>query len=230
MLRRADGHGGRDQRRTTGRARVRCCSRSADAERVRLLHQLRLAQGPGDRRPTRTVALHFGWYPLHRQVRVEGRGRRVSRGESEAYFATRPRGSQLGAWASAQSSEVASLTELTGVVRRRRGAVRRRRGALPGALGRLSGDAGPDRVLAGPAEPDARPAALPAAAIRLDPDPAGALTGRTPERAHPQTGRRRQRGISGKWGVTVTGPSERGDESRGLRTWPRRSGPARRPS
>lgn len=58
------------------------------------------------------VALHFGWYPLHRQVRVEGTATSTSRAESEAYFATRPRGSQLGAWASAQSSQVASLDEL----------------------------------------------------------------------------------------------------------------------
>jgi pyridoxamine 5'-phosphate oxidase len=58
------------------------------------------------------VALHFGWYPLQRQVRVEGRAVPVPRAESEAYFATRPRGSQLGAWASRQSSEVASRDEL----------------------------------------------------------------------------------------------------------------------
>jgi pyridoxamine 5'-phosphate oxidase len=58
------------------------------------------------------VALHFGWYPLQRQVRVEGTATRVPRAESEAYFATRPRGSQLGAWASPQSSEVASREEL----------------------------------------------------------------------------------------------------------------------
>ncbi|HYP43764.1 MAG TPA: pyridoxamine 5'-phosphate oxidase [Propionibacteriaceae bacterium] len=58
------------------------------------------------------IALHFGWYPLHRQIRVEGTAERTSRAESEAYFATRPRGSQLGAWASAQSSEVGSLEEL----------------------------------------------------------------------------------------------------------------------
>ncbi len=58
------------------------------------------------------VALHFGWYPLHRQVRVEGTAETVDRRESLAYFATRPRGSQLGAWASAQSADVASVEEL----------------------------------------------------------------------------------------------------------------------
>jgi pyridoxamine 5'-phosphate oxidase len=59
------------------------------------------------------VALHFGWYPLQRQVRVEGTAQPVPRAESEAYFATRPRGSQLGAWASPQSSRVASREELS---------------------------------------------------------------------------------------------------------------------
>jgi pyridoxamine 5'-phosphate oxidase len=60
----------------------------------------------------RRVALHFGWYPLHRQIRVEGTAQLVSRAESEAYFATRPRESQLGAWASEQSSSLDSLEEL----------------------------------------------------------------------------------------------------------------------
>ena len=58
------------------------------------------------------AALHFGWYPLQREVRVEGEVHHLPRSDSETYFATRPRGSQLGAWASAQSSEVASLDAL----------------------------------------------------------------------------------------------------------------------
>ncbi len=63
------------------------------------------------------ISLLFGWYALHRQVRVEGTVARVPRAESEDYFATRPRGSQLGAWASSQSSEV-TLEELQESYRR----------------------------------------------------------------------------------------------------------------
>jgi pyridoxamine 5'-phosphate oxidase len=52
-------------------------------------------------------------WPVHeRQVRVSGRVQRVSRAETEEYFATRPRGSQVGAWASAQSSVVSSRAAL----------------------------------------------------------------------------------------------------------------------
>jgi pyridoxamine 5'-phosphate oxidase len=51
-------------------------------------------------------ALLFYWGELERQVRVEGRVRRVPDKESDAYFAGRPRGSQLGAWASEQSRPV----------------------------------------------------------------------------------------------------------------------------
>ena len=58
------------------------------------------------------TALLFGWYPLQRQVRIEGVAERLPAADSDAYFASRPRGSQLGAWASAQSSEVGSLAEL----------------------------------------------------------------------------------------------------------------------
>ncbi len=54
----------------------------------------------------------FLWLPVHRQVRVRGRAEKVSVEESDAYFASRPRGSQLGAWASPQSQVVAGREEL----------------------------------------------------------------------------------------------------------------------
>ena len=49
------------------------------------------------------IALCFYWQALDRQVRVEGAAVKVTEEQSDAYFATRPRGSQLGAWASEQS-------------------------------------------------------------------------------------------------------------------------------
>lgn len=58
------------------------------------------------------AALVFYWRPLGKRVRVEGRVERVSEGESAAYFATRPRGSQLAAWASHQSQPLESREEL----------------------------------------------------------------------------------------------------------------------
>jgi pyridoxamine 5'-phosphate oxidase len=50
------------------------------------------------------VSLLFSWLQLHRQVRVTGTVERVPDAESDEYYATRPRGSQIGAWASAQST------------------------------------------------------------------------------------------------------------------------------
>ena len=54
----------------------------------------------------------FSWLDLHRQVRLRATVRRVSDAESDAYFASRPRASQLGAWASPQSDEIADRTVL----------------------------------------------------------------------------------------------------------------------
>ena len=58
------------------------------------------------------VALTFYWHTLHRQVRIEGVVEKVAPEESEEYFQTRPRGSQIGAWASPQSEEIANRAEL----------------------------------------------------------------------------------------------------------------------
>jgi pyridoxamine 5'-phosphate oxidase len=63
------------------------------------------------------AALCFHWAILQRQVRVSGTVSRVTAEESAAYFATRPRGSQIGAWASRQSERLASRDELEKSVR-----------------------------------------------------------------------------------------------------------------
>jgi pyridoxamine 5'-phosphate oxidase len=56
------------------------------------------------------AALLFHWVQLERQVRVEGIVEKVSDADSDAYFATRPLGSRMGAWASEQSRVVADRT------------------------------------------------------------------------------------------------------------------------
>ena len=58
------------------------------------------------------AALTFHWKSRKRQVRVQGPVTKVSTAESDAYFASRPRGSQIGAWASDQSRPIESLEAL----------------------------------------------------------------------------------------------------------------------
>lgn len=58
------------------------------------------------------AALLFYWDPLGRQVRIEGRVERVTEAESDAYFATRPRGAQLAAAASRQSAVLLDRDEI----------------------------------------------------------------------------------------------------------------------
>jgi len=57
-------------------------------------------------------ALVLFWGPLHRQIRIEGRVERLPRADAQEYFSTRPRGSQLGAWASKQSQVLSSRKDL----------------------------------------------------------------------------------------------------------------------
>lgn len=58
------------------------------------------------------AALLFHWKSQKRQIRIEGRAEQVSAREADAYFATRPRGAQIGAWASDQSRVLKSRFEL----------------------------------------------------------------------------------------------------------------------
>ncbi len=61
---------------------------------------------------TRYASVTFPWYPLQRKVHVRGEVEKVDPAETAEYWATRPRGSQLGAWASPQSQVVTSRREL----------------------------------------------------------------------------------------------------------------------
>lgn len=62
------------------------------------------------------AAACFWWPQLKRQARIEGRVELLSEKEADEYFASRPRGSQIGAWASNQSREIASRDELLAAV------------------------------------------------------------------------------------------------------------------
>ena len=94
------------------------------------------------------AALSFYWKSLDRQVRLRGTVTQVSDTEADAYFATRARGSQLGAWASQQSSPLGKPVR----VREGGGAddskIRDRQSAAPAVLDRLPRRAARDRVLA----------------------------------------------------------------------------------
>ena len=83
----------------------------------------------------------FAWLPMERQVRLSGPVEKITRVETEAYFATRPRGSQIAAWASEQSSVIDSRERARGgsavaggAIRRNRTSRRRRTGAGTGSV------------------------------------------------------------------------------------------------
>ena len=64
------------------------------------------------------AALVFHWHQLQRQIRIEGRVQMISEEASTTYFQSRPKGSQIGAWASPQSQAIKSRELLEGNVQR----------------------------------------------------------------------------------------------------------------
>jgi len=58
------------------------------------------------------VGLNFFWHELERQIRIEGRAEMIDASQSDSYFQTRPRGSQIGAWASPQSQAISDRGSL----------------------------------------------------------------------------------------------------------------------
>ena len=119
----------------------------------------------------------FPWYPMHRQVIIEGTVRVLTTQQSQPYFRSRPRGSQLGAWASRQSSVIGSRDELEGRYAELEAALARgHRGADARLLGRLPAGARGVRVLAGPGEPAARQVQVPRRGRGLGAGAAGTLT------------------------------------------------------
>ena len=85
--------------------------KSADADGITFYTNYDSAKG-ADLAATPYASATFPWYALNRQVHVRGPVTKVSAQETAQYWVRRPRGSQLGAWASAQSRPVGSRTEL----------------------------------------------------------------------------------------------------------------------
>ena len=107
------------------------------------------------------AALVFHWPTLNRQIRLRGPVAPVAPAEADAYFATRPRLAQIGAWASKQSAPLESRLAFEKAIARDHGETRHRHGAAPAELVGLSADATGDGVLARPAVPAARPRRIP---------------------------------------------------------------------
>jgi pyridoxamine 5'-phosphate oxidase len=97
-------------RRGAPRSRI-CLLRGLDARGFVFYTNLRSAKG-SEIAANSMVALCFHWPALVTQVRVEGRARAVSAADADAYFRSRPRDSQLAAWASRQSAVIPSRKTL----------------------------------------------------------------------------------------------------------------------
>lgn len=122
------------------------------------------------------AAMTFFWPALERQVRIEGSVEKVTPEESDAYYQVRPLGSRLGAWASPQSRVIADRAELERLLAETERRFADQPPSLSRALGRLPSPAAAHRVLAGAAEPPARPSRLSTPGRRLVARTPGALS------------------------------------------------------
>ena len=122
------------------------------------------------------AGLAFHWKSLRRQVRLRGTVEPVGEAEADAYFASRPRSSQIGAWASKQSRPLESRLAFEKAI-----AMQTARFAVstvprPAVLGRLPHRAGGDGILARPSLPAARPDRIPPHRPRRPVDEAAPLS------------------------------------------------------
>ena len=113
------------------------------------------------------AALVFHWKSRRRQVRARGPIEKVSDEEADAYYASRPRGSRIGAWASEQSRPLESRETLMRRTAELEAKYEGGRHSPPAALGRHPHRAKPDRVLAGRRVPPPRPHRVPPRGQRL---------------------------------------------------------------
>ena len=126
-------------------ARMVLC-KGADARGLVFYTNIESAKGRELAGQPRAAAL-FHWKSLRRQARFRGAVAEVTAAESDAYFASRPRGSQIGAWASRQSRTLVSRADLEAAVEAYERRFGRRR-APAGLLARIPPHASGDRVLA----------------------------------------------------------------------------------
>ena len=142
---------------------------------------------------TSKAALVFHWKSLRRQVRLRGAVVPVSAAEADAYFASRARSSQVGAWASKQSRPLESRLAFEKAIALQAARFGSRHGAAPAVLERLPGDPHRDGVLGRPALPAARPDRVPPPWRRggLEQDPALSVRRGTPSSACGGKSRRR---------------------------------------
>ena len=111
-------------------------------------------------RENNAVSAVFPWYALHRQVLIEGHVERIGEAQSRAYFESRPRLAQLGAWVSRQSTTLASRRVLEARLARIDERFSRPAAAAADILGRLSHPPAAHGILARPPASSARPHSL----------------------------------------------------------------------